>query len=111
MSLSPEMIEAQKQSLIAEKKRIEAELKILRVRPDYGFDEEDSIRELVDYENNMPIKDQFEIILEKINTALKAIEKGTYGLCSKCEKAITEGRLKAMPYADICTSCQKTSKK
>lgn len=110
MKLSGQQIEKQRQLLLKEKMRIQEEIKILKVRPDYGFDEEDNIRELTDYENNMPIKDQFEIILKKVDKALKAIETGTYGQCEQCQKAIEEDRLTAVPYADICTSCQQKNK-
>ena len=45
--------------------------------------------------------------LHKIEESLGAIEKGTYGLCEGCGKQIKESRLKALPFAKFCISCQE----
>ena len=43
----------------------------------------------------------------KIDEALRAIEGGTYGLCTECDKPIKEARLKALPFAKLCISCKE----
>lgn len=45
--------------------------------------------------------------LYKIDEALRAIDKGTYGNCETCNKPIKEARLKALPFAKLCISCQE----
>ena len=45
--------------------------------------------------------------LYKIDEALRAIDEGTYGLCSECGKPIKDARLKALPFAKLCISCQE----
>ena len=45
--------------------------------------------------------------LYKIEEALRAIDKGTYGNCEACKKMIKEARLKALPFAKLCISCQE----
>ena len=45
--------------------------------------------------------------LYKIEEALRAIDKGTYGHCEACDKVIKETRLKALPFAKLCISCQE----
>ena len=45
--------------------------------------------------------------LYKIEEALRAIDKGTYGHCESCNKMIKESRLKALPFAKLCISCQE----
>ena len=45
--------------------------------------------------------------LYKIEEALRATEKGTYGHCEACEKTIKEARLNALPFAKLCISCQE----
>ncbi len=53
-------------------------------------------------------------ILEEINEALSRIDKGTYGLCETCLAAgkpksravIPKTRLKEIPYARNCVSCE-----
>lgn len=44
--------------------------------------------------------------LSAINEALEKIEEGTYGICEECGEKIGLGRLKVMPLARFCVSCQ-----
>jgi len=111
MQLDNDFIEKQKKTLLDEKTRVENDIKKLKKYPDYGFDEEDNLQELTDYESNLIIDSQVEYLLEKINNALKSIEKGTYGQCVKCKKFIEEGRLDLMPWADACVECSQDKSK
>ncbi len=43
--------------------------------------------------------------LEKINAALKRIERKEYGICTECEKPISAERLKAIPFTEHCIDC------
>ncbi len=43
---------------------------------------------------------------ESILRALRKIDEGTYGICEECEEEIPIGRLKAMPDARYCITCQ-----
>jgi len=52
-----------------------------------------------------------EVLLEKIDNALKSIKEGTYGKCKICGKDIDIERLKALPYAENCIECQDTISK
>lgn len=40
-----------------------------------------------------------------LGTALKRIEQGTYGICHNCGESISQARLDAVPYAQICRNC------
>lgn len=44
--------------------------------------------------------------LAKINEALKAIERGTYGICDHCGQLIRQQRLQAQPFSKTCIKCQ-----
>ena len=44
--------------------------------------------------------------LASIQAALRRFENGTYGRCTDCEKAISQGRLLAKPYASLCIDCK-----
>jgi len=44
--------------------------------------------------------------LAAIDAALLRIEENRYGKCVKCGKDISEGRLKSLPYAIKCITCQ-----
>ena len=46
------------------------------------------------------------IELERIEKAVGRIEQGIYGICEGCSKAIPMTRLKALPWATRCISCQ-----
>jgi DnaK suppressor protein len=46
------------------------------------------------------------IELERIERAILRIESGVYGKCETCEKVIPMPRLKAIPWATRCISCQ-----
>lgn len=43
--------------------------------------------------------------LMRVESALSRINKGTYGLCSRCRKPIGEARLEAFPDAVCCVRC------
>lgn len=46
------------------------------------------------------------IELERIEKAITRIETGAYGKCETCQKPIPMPRLKALPWATRCISCQ-----
>ncbi len=45
-------------------------------------------------------------MLASIELALKRLELGTYGVCAECDEDIAERRLRAIPFAVRCQSCQ-----
>jgi DnaK suppressor protein len=45
--------------------------------------------------------------LENIRIALKRLASGEYGICTDCEEEIAEKRLRALPFAGRCRSCQE----
>ena len=44
--------------------------------------------------------------LTAINEALEKLNEGTYGICEECGEKIGAGRIKVMPLAKFCVSCQ-----
>ena len=44
--------------------------------------------------------------LQDLRSALERIRDGSYGLCLRCEDAISGKRLTAIPWASYCVSCQ-----
>ena len=44
--------------------------------------------------------------LRQVNAAIERINTGEYGICASCEETISEKRLKAIPWAKYCVSCQ-----
>jgi DnaK suppressor protein len=48
------------------------------------------------------LEENAEHILQEIETALRRIDDGTYGVCVACGRPIGEERLEAVPYATLC---------
>ncbi len=46
-------------------------------------------------------------MLLKIDTAIRKLNEGTYGVCDECGDEISEERLKIMPFAIFCRDCQE----
>ncbi len=46
-------------------------------------------------------------ILIQIDEAIQRLDKGTFGSCEQCDEPIPEPRLKAIPWARYCISCQE----
>lgn len=42
-----------------------------------------------------------------IELALFRLNEGTFGLCRECGDKIPSGRLKSMPWADLCITCKQ----
>ncbi len=51
--------------------------------------------------------DQTSRLLKSVRAALDRIEDEMYGVCLRCEEPIPEKRLKAVPWAAYCVSCQE----
>jgi YteA family regulatory protein len=58
--------------------------------------------ELIERERNMAIDDHAGSEMEKIDSALQAVEEGTYGICKTCGKEIPFERLEAVPSTLYC---------
>ena len=44
--------------------------------------------------------------VQSIETALRRLRSGTYGKCIDCDGAISQARLNALPFAEVCVECQ-----
>ena len=53
------------------------------------------------------LEDNEEHLLASIDDALKRIEDGTYGICTNCGRPISEERLEALPWAELCIDCAR----
>ncbi len=45
--------------------------------------------------------------IQAIYAALARIKSGSYGICSRCENAISEQRLDVLPHTPLCRSCAR----
>lgn len=70
-------------------------------------DEIDNASLTVERELLFELTNNEKIMLDAIEAALRKIEKGKYGLCELCHKYIPFNRLKVMPWARYCITCQE----
>jgi DnaK suppressor protein len=45
--------------------------------------------------------------LREVESALKRVSVGSYGVCESCGEEISPARLKAIPWARYCVTCQE----
>lgn len=69
-------------------------------------DMEKAADEVEEYSTLLPIEHSLELKLKNINLALEKIKKDDYGRCEKCNKEISEERLRAFPEARTCNECK-----
>ena len=69
------------------------------------------VERLNDREFNLGLATNEQKALNLIDTALRKIKDGNYGVCETCSKTITQKRLMAMPHALLCIKCQEIEEK
>lgn len=61
----------------------------------------------LDREIDFTLEEADERVLAAVDAALARIEEGTYGICTSCGQAISEERLEARPWAELCIDCAR----
>ncbi len=112
-------VEKYRKLLIEERERIHGEMQ--QVEADISYDDTlEGQSDLADYdqhpadtgtdtffkERDLAVRDNYRDIIGRIDEALGKLERGTFGLCDRCGRAISQGRLEAIPYAIYCVDCQ-----
>jgi RNA polymerase-binding transcription factor DksA len=94
--------------LLDEAERIRGALEHLReaMKEEVDVDAEEGDPDLIEREKNVALSNQLERKLEGVQAALRAIEKGRYGICERCNKEIDPERLEVRPDATLCLQCQ-----
>lgn len=73
--------------------------------PNEGTGIDENAREIEEFERQNILKNNLVKRLRDIRTAIKKIEKNSYGQCESCSAKIAPTRLKAMPVAKFCIDC------
>lgn len=109
-----DFIDSQKQKLLEEKTRLEADLrevaaynedegkyipKFEEISPGETEDNEEAADEVTTYEENTVRTQDLVRSLDEVTAALRKIAEGTYGICEETGQWISEERLKAYPAA------------
>ena len=66
----------------------------------------ENAQEVTQYSTNLESERVLDRTLADINTALKAIETHTYGICKYCGNEIEEKRLLIRPFSGACVKCK-----
>ena len=119
MSLSREQLKYFRQLLITDRAKCADEIKSIAQEAAksprdasgdlsaYTVHMADMAADTYERELSMNIISSEQEVLYQIDDALKRLDDGSYGICQQCNKLITMSRLKAVPYASLCISCQK----
>lgn len=62
--------------------------------------------ETFEAEKNFSFRTSDKFVLSEVETALKKIDNGNYGVCEVCHKEINEERLDVRPYTRLCIQCE-----
>lgn len=65
----------------------------------------DGTTEAVDRLNRVGTAKELEAMLRDVERALVKIDEGTYGICDRCGRLISEARLEARPWSVRCVDC------
>ncbi len=102
-------------ALLEERQRVERA--IANLRDDHPGTIDDEVEEItgasdnhlaetatatLDREIDFTLEENSNQVLTEIDAALKRIEGGTYGTCTKCGREIAAERLEAYPWASLC---------
>jgi DnaK suppressor protein len=74
--------------------------------PDVRDAEERSVDDFVQ-EVDLALMQMKSETLKKIDQAIIRLEEGSYGRCQECDGEIAAPRLRALPFAALCRSCQE----
>lgn len=71
----------------------------------YGKKEEGA-SEVFEMERRLAVEKRLVGALSDVEHALRKFEKGTYGTCDRCGRAVEIERLEVLPQASLCMSCK-----
>lgn len=79
----------------------------LNISSDDLPDEVDLAASEINQSLTFELRNRERVMIAKIDTALRKIQDGTFGLCESCEENIEARRLEARPFSTLCVSCQE----
>lgn len=118
MPLDKAILDQIKKKLEEEKKRLEGELAQFTKRnpldpsdydakfPDMGNKDDENAMEVAAYSDQLSLEHALEDNLKDVNSALKRLKEGTYGICRYCKREIDTKRLSARPESSSCIECK-----
>lgn len=105
--MNPEFLDNMKERLEKDKTRLKEELSRTNFE-DVGDEEGENAYEVAQYSDKLSLEEALKKALRDVESSLKRLEEGTYGVCKYCKDGITENRLNARPTSSACIKCKKT---
>lgn len=107
-------LKAMREALLVRRERVARDLNLMGDEALREGDHEIDAESVADhgtdaYERNLTLglMEADSRTLRQIDTALLAMDDGSYGLCQECSEAIPLARLEALPFATTCVPCQE----
>jgi DnaK suppressor protein len=75
---------------------------------DAGADEGESAERIAQLGDDLSLEEELTKAVKDVEGALKALEKGEYGMCKYCKQSIDEARLRIRPTSTSCVACKRT---
>ena len=119
LSFTKEQVKQFRQLLITERAKLAEEIKTIAREAAtsprdasgdlsaYTVHMADMAADTYDRELSMNLVSSEQEILYQIDDALKRLDDGSFGVCQQCSQSIAMSRLKAVPYASLCITCQR----
>jgi len=100
-----------RQRLVDQRTRLMEEIKQFRISGrdnlGYGNHQADDATDAFEQAKELSLLRNSEWVLAQVDVALARFDQGVYGICERCGDHIDPARLKALPYATLCLSCQQ----
>jgi RNA polymerase-binding transcription factor len=77
------------------------------IRIEHAAEEFDRLQQQLNREVAIRNLDRESMLLKQVQSALKRLDDGSFGVCLRCEEDIPEKRLRAVPWAAYCVPCQE----
>lgn len=116
MTFEPDFLKKIEEKLLAEKEKLEHQLSELSVPtspgqetsfPDYGEQSGENAAEVASFDSDLSLKNVLNDTLRDIDSSLKRLADGTYGICKYCGNEISRERLEIRPTSSSCVDCKK----
>jgi len=107
--MRPINTETEREKLETERVAILDDIEHLKewLQGEVDVDADEGDPDLAEREKNLALLMVMERKLESVNMALRAIDKGRYGICERCGNPIDPARLEVRPDATLCLDCQR----
>lgn len=105
---SQQATQEERARLEAEREQLLRDIEMLKetLKGEVDIDAEEGDPDLIEREKSAALLATLERKLDSIEAALRALDKGLYGICERCGQPIPPERLEVKPDATLCLECQ-----